>query len=170
MSVVQPDVEAATPITDEYERQDNEGFDYVYSSVARSIERKLAAALARAESAEEKHTEATDTALNEADEQWLGAIADEWNRLTGKPWDVRDGEDRLEGIRANVKFLFNHYEDRLADAVKDTEMLQFIRDHCKVIYWPHDSNYPFEHNLSAGKDMWSFIRDAAIAQTERTHP
>jgi len=50
--------------------------------------------------------------INDIDEEWLSAIAQNWKRLTGNPWDTYDGETRSEGLVANVGQLFACLEAR----------------------------------------------------------
>jgi len=78
-----------------------------------------------------------ETVQNTTDEEWLDAIAQRWNKLTGEPWETRDGESRNEGLRANIGALFNHFEDESAALRKENEALkadwakamEFIRDY-----------------------------------------
>lgn len=59
-----------------------------------------------------------ETVENERDELWLNEIARRWVMLTGKPWDVKDGESQEEGICANIQVLF----DELERLRKETEL------------------------------------------------
>lgn len=80
------------------------------SALAGTIRKKLTAA-------EQRAAEAEDT----ADDEWLNAIAAEWNKLTGTLWDTRDGETRQEGLRANVAALFEHFRTQRDTAIRERD-------------------------------------------------
>jgi len=61
--------------------------------------------------------------------------------------------DEVGRLREQIETLRNR------DAVLD-----YIRDHCKVIAWPGAGAYPIEHNPIAGKDSWKDIALIAYAQ------
>lgn len=43
-----------------------------------------------------------EKAEDDSDDLWLVELADVWEKITGKIWDVKDGETRQEGIAANL--------------------------------------------------------------------
>lgn len=60
--------------------------------------------------------EAEEKVAGLIDEQWLDAIAKQWVRLTGKPWETRDGETPEEGRQANIGAIFVYIEDKAGEA------------------------------------------------------
>lgn len=68
--------------------------------------------------------------------------------------DAKDATaaDEVGRLREKIETLRNR------DAVLD-----YIRDHCKVIAWPGAGAYPIEHNHIAGKDSWKDIALLAYA-------
>lgn len=63
---------------------------------------------------------AADSAESKSDDDWLNAIGKAWMSMSGKPWETLDGEERLEGIDANVGRLFQVIEE-LRARVKELE-------------------------------------------------
>lgn len=59
--------------------------------------------------------------------------------------------------------------DALAGDGASLKCLQWVRDNCKLVYWPSDGSYPIEHNPHAGKNQWDAIMAAAqhVARTNR---
>jgi hypothetical protein len=57
-----------------------------------------------------------------------------------------------------------------AEAIEDgAEFLSWIRDNCKVIYYPPGEGlpYPIEHSLPAGKNQWDELMHRAVENRER---
>lgn len=61
--------------------------------------------------------------LTDADDnEWLDAIGTQWMKLTGRPWETRDGETASEGREANIGALFARLEELV-------ETMRTIRDY-----------------------------------------
>jgi len=90
---------------------------------------------------------------NKVDEQWLNAIAKHYKELTGKHWEVLDGETREEGLQHNVAALF---EVLVQGGREDTEILDWLEDKSK--FWSFDGwQYP---KLPFDKSLRHAIRSA----------
>lgn len=44
---------------------------------------------------------------------------------------------------------------------KDAKTLAFIRDYCKVVYFPQDGSYPVEHYIAAAKGCFDMLEAIA---------
>lgn len=109
---------------DRYPRTQSTEGEYVEYRDYERTATALAAAQEQLANKESAERIAHERAEDDADNDWLDCIASHWNKLTGKPWDVRDGETRIEGIRNNVQHLFQHFESDLSAAQERIRQLE----------------------------------------------
>jgi hypothetical protein len=63
----------------------------------------------------------------------------------------------------------NEAESQLAEARKDAELLKWVRENCRVVYYyPDTLRYPVEHTLAAKKDAWRLL-EQAMTDAARIH-
>jgi hypothetical protein len=49
----------------------------------------------------------------------------------------------------------------LRENLRTSAQLDFLRGHCRIVYYPEDGSYPIEHAPHAGKDGFDDILKAA---------
>lgn len=117
--------------------------------------------------------------IDSIDNEWLDAIGRHYLKLTGKPWETRDGETASEGRKANVSALLQILEDEKAH---NAALGRQHMDHCALIEGLKNHNKRLVEALQAIRDhrqltveptaegFQTIAREALAAETEKEKP
>jgi len=105
--------------------------------------------------------------IHHTEGQWHNVIGPNGHRLNLSPMSP-DEANHLARILNSASSAAADEVGRLREQIETLRnrdaVLDYIRDHCKVIAWPGAGAYPIEHNPIAGKDSWKDIALLAYAQ------